>query len=993
MADENDTGGRLERLAREWGGELEGGHMMRALYATDASVFRELPLAVAFPRSAAEAGRLVALAGAHRLPLIPRAAGTSLAGQVVGDGIVADLGRHLNRILEIHPEEGWVRVEPGVIRNDLNLALRPHGIFFAPETATQNRAMIGGMAGNNSCGANSIRYGSTREHLLEVRGFLSDGSEACFHALDAAGFEAKCEGPCERLETRLYRQIRELLGDGGNRRTIAENYPDPALGRRNTGYALDLLMDAGVLDPCSENPFDFCKLLAGSEGTLMLATEFKLACVPCPPCEAALLAAHFGSVDESLRAARLAMEHDCHACELIDHYILECTKANREQRRNRDFVVGDPAAILLVEMRADEMAEAEAEVGRLTARLREAGLGTHFPVLRGEETGKVWDLRKAGLGVLSNVPGDAKPVAVVEDTAVHVSELPEYIRDFNALLAKHRAECVHYAHAGAGELHLRPLLDLKSPGDRARFRALAEDSADLVKRYRGSLSGEHGDGRLRGELIPRVLGESCCAFLREVKRAWDPAVIFNPGKIVEAPPMDSSLRYDAGKETREFETVFDFSESRGILRGAELCNGSGDCRRTHLGGGTMCPSYMATRDEKDTTRARANILREILTRSGRPNPFDSEEIREVMDLCLSCKGCKAECPSNVDVAKLKAEFLQHYYDANGVPLRSRLVGSFARAGRLASHLPWMWNFVFGNEPLARLAKRAVGFHPDRSIPLLHRRTLSRWMRGRPRGAASAGRRVYLFNDEFTGINDVPVGRAAVELLERLGYEVVIPRHVESGRALLSKGLLRRARRIAIRNVELLAEVITGEAPLLGIEPSAILSFRDEYPELVPAGLRATARRLGERCLMIDEFIAREVDGGRIGPDAFIDEPRLIRLHAHCFQKALASVVPTVRMLELPANYEVRLIPSGCCGMAGAFGYEREHYEVSMKVAELVLLPAVREQPADVLIAAPGTSCRHQIKDGAGRRALHPVEILREALRDGARSGEAERRGR
>ncbi|HLS28891.1 MAG TPA: FAD-linked oxidase C-terminal domain-containing protein [Opitutales bacterium] len=952
---------------------------MRRLYATDASEFQELPLAVAIPKNEEDIGRLIAFAGRHRVPLIPRAAGTSLAGQVVGNGIVVDAGRHLNQILKIDAEARRVSVQPGVIRNELNMVLKPHGLLFGPETSTANRAMIGGMVGNNSCGSNSLVYGSTREHLIRARGFLSDGSEVIFGPLSADEFAEKCAG--DTFEAKIYRRIRDLLSDPENRAAIEENFPKKSVVRRNTGYALDLLMDARVFDPNSEKPFNLCRLIAGSEGTLFFGVEFELNCEPLPP-PGALMCAHFESIADSLHANLIALRRKPSACELIDRHILDCTKENIEQRRNRFFVKGDPGAILVVEIRRDSPEMIRAEMDTLETELREAGLGYHFPVLWGEDTERVWDLRRAGQGVMTNVVGDTRPAEVVEDTAVDVEDLPAYIDEFDTLMReKYRISCVYYAHAGSGELHTRPMINLKTPEGHRMFRSIAEDIAALVKKYRGSLSGEHGDGRLRGEFIPFMVGDRCYEMMREVKKAFDPQGIFNPGKITDTPPMDEFHRYGPGHPTPDYETVFDFSNVMGVLRAAEKCNGSGDCRKTHLTGGTMCPSYMATRNEKDSTRGRANVLRHILTDPPDPRkPFANDEVLEVMDLCLSCKGCKAECPSNVDIAKLKAEFLQHYYDANGVPFRARVISRFADAGALASVAPWAWNAVYRTPALRRIANRVVGFHPERTIPLLGKTTLRRWLEKRTvKSERSERGKVYFFCDEFTNYNDVEIGIAAIELLEGLGYEVIALRHPESGRASMSKGLLRRARKFAQANVGIFGPVVSEETPLVGIEPSAILSFRDEYPDLLRGEEQKAAKRLAPHTYLIDEFIARESDAGRIRSEQFHEKIREIALHGHCHQKALASQTPTVKMLQLPKGHKVRLIPSGCCGMAGSFGYEAEHYELSMQIGELVLFPRVRDTPTEVTIASAGTSCRHQILDGTGRESLHPVQILREAL--------------
>ncbi|HIF31574.1 MAG TPA: FAD-binding oxidoreductase [Planctomycetaceae bacterium] len=974
------TPDELRALSTKLTGELHTGDLMRKVYSTDASIYQQLPLAVAIPAHKSDLRVLIKFANQHGIGLIPRTAGTSLAGQVVGSGIVVDVSRTFTEILEINPVEGWVRCQPGVIRNELNMALESHGLLFGPETSTQNRAMLGGMLGNNSCGSNSVKYGSVRDHILQVTALLSDGSEAVFGPLSAEEFVAKCNGP-DGLETQIYRDVYDLLADSEVRHEIVEQFPKPTIPRRNTGYALDLLMDATCFDATSSHPFNFGKLIAGSEGTLCLVTEMKLHCDRLPPAESGLLCAHFETVNEALRATQIAVGFDCFACELIDKYILDCTKRSLEHRENRFFLEGDPGAVLVIEIRGKSQDEVLTVTNQIEASLRDNGLGNAFPVLFGDDAIKVWNLRKAGLGLLSNVPGDDKPTSVVEDTAVDVSDLPEYIAEFNRQLDEQLGlDCVHYAHAGSGEIHLRPVLNLKTESGHRKFRQVAEMIADLVKKYRGSLSGEHGDGRLRGEFLRRMIGEKNYRLVERVKRSWDPNSIFNPGKIVNTPPMDSQLRFAPSQTTPEIETVFDWSATNGVVRAAEQCNGSGDCRKTHLSGGTMCPSYMATRNEKDTTRARANMLRNVLTGSTKDNPFDSEELKDILDLCLSCKGCKKECPSSVDMAKLKAEFQQHYYDAHGIPFRTRLIGNFNRSQRIASWAPWLWNLLFGTAPVRRLLNRMIGFHADRTIPLLSRQTLRRWF-SQHKSPAEAGSRgeVLFFCDEFTNYIDVEIGKTAVKLLEQLGYKVTMPDHGESGRSWLSKGLVRQARQRIGRNVELLGKEVTANRPLIGIEPSAILTFRDEALELFEEPLKSVAHRMAPHCLMLEEFIVQEMNAGRLTPDLFTAETRQIRLHGHCFQKALVGVNASLTALSLPVNYQVSTIPSGCCGMAGSFGYEREHYQLSMDIAELVLLPAVRNA-VDEVVAAPGTSCRHQIHDGTGKRARHPAEILFEALK-------------
>ncbi|TRX56304.1 FAD-binding protein [Fulvivirga sp. M361] len=948
---------------------------MRRLYATDASAYRELPDAVAIPKSVDDLKLLITFANEHSIPLIPRTAGTSLAGQVVGKGIIVDVSKHFTDILEVNKEEQWVRAQPGVIRDELNLHLKSYGLLFGPETSTANRAMLGGMIGNNSCGSNSVVYGSTRDHLISVKGLLSDGSEVEFKALSKEEFNAKCE--LESLEGQIYRTTRDILTDTANQAEIDKEFPKASIDRRNTGYAIDVLKNAEPFG--ADGEFNFCKLIAGSEGTLLFITEAQLHINPLPPQHSGLLCIHFESIHDSLKGNLIALKYDPYASELMDHFILECTKNNSEQRQNRFFVQGDPKALLVVELRAENPEELQQKADQLKEELKAQGLGYHYPFITGEDTKRVWTLRKAGLGLLSNMPGDAKPVPVIEDTAVDVQDLPDYIEEFNQLLKKHDLFCVHYAHAGSGELHLRPILDLKTESGNTLFRTVLDEIARLVKKYQGSLSGEHGDGRLRGEFIPFMIGEHNYKLLKEVKKAWDPKNLLNPGKIVDTPSMNTFLRYKPGQETRQFNTVLNFDSTQGILRAAEQCNGSGDCRKTHLTGGTMCPSYMVTKNEKDTTRARANILREILTNSEKDNPFDSPEIKEVMDLCFSCKGCKSECPSNVDVGKLKAEFQHQYYKANGTPFRTWMVANFTKLNKLAVKIPFLYNLTF-KTPLASVAKSMVGFHPKRSMPALSKQTVVSWYKKQytalNRSTEKKGE-VYFFCDEFTNYNDGEIGITAIKLLHELGYDVKLIDHKESGRTFLSKGVLAEVKEIARYNVSLFSPLIDKNTPLVGVEPSAILTFRDEYPELVEKDMVEKAEELAKNTFTIEEFLADRIED--IEVSRFSDEKRVIKFHGHCHQKALSSLVPDKKLLSLPKNYEVHLIPSGCCGMAGSFGYEKEHYDVSMKAGELVLFPTVRKQPDDVIIAAPGTSCRHQIKDGTGRIAKHPVEVLYEAL--------------
>ncbi len=972
----NEIHKALMELSSNFSGDIYIDEYLRKLYSTDASAYKEMPIAVTRPKNIEDLHALIAFANKHQVSLIPRTAGTSLAGQVVGAGIVVDVSRYFTKVLKLNVEEHWVEVEPGVILDELNLMLKEHNLFFGPETSTSSRCMMGGMLGNNSCGAHSLIYGSTRDHTLAVNTILSDGSEVEFKSLSKSEYDEKCK--LNTMEGAIYRKTKEILASEENRKAIISQFPEPALERRNTGYALDLLLSQSFFGSDSQD-FNFSKLLAGSEGTLAFTTSIRLNLVALPPKEKVLVCVHLESVYQALEANLIALKYKPASIELMDKAIMDLTKANRNQDRNRFFVKGDPGAILIVEFAEESIIQIDSKVKAMEAAMRAASYGYHFPVVRGDDIKKVWTLRKAGLGLLSNLPGDAKPAPVIEDTAVLPAKLPAYIADFDKVLAKYNLSCVYYAHIATGELHLRPILNLKEPKDVELFHTIALESAKLVKKYRGSLSGEHGDGRLRGEFIPFMIGEHNYQLLKQIKDLWDPKHIFNPGKITDTPKMNRQLRYKAGQETKEIETIFDFSSTQGFLRAVEKCNGSGDCRKTELSGGTMCPSYMATRDEQNATRARANTLRDYITNSTKTNPFDHQEIYDSLDLCLSCKACKSECPSNIDMTKFKAEFLQHWYDEHGIPLRSRLIAYIFQINKLGMLLPQLFNFVAKNKTTSAILKKAIGFAPKRSIPVLYKTTLKSWLKANQYSGENNKGLVYFFADEFTNYNDVEIGITAIKLLNRLGYKVVVPKHAVSGRTFFSKGFLRKAKEIANKNVFLLAAKVSADEPIVGIEPSAILTFRDEYPEIVDKELRKQAKDLAKNALMIDEFLIREMKAGRIKKSQFSTKEVHIKLHGHCQQKAVASTKPTMQMLSFPENYYVEEIPSGCCGMAGSFGYEKEHYDLSMKVGELVLFPTIRKMAAQEIIVAPGTSCRHQIKDGVQRKALHPVEVLYNAL--------------
>ncbi len=966
----------LEKVKKHFEGDIYLDELSRIVYATDGSVYREKPQAVAVPKTKEDVKLIIKFAAENSTSIIPRAAGTSLAGQVVGSGIVVDVSKYMKKILEVNIEERWVRVQPGVVLDELNIHLKQFGLLFGPETATSSRCNLGGMFGNNSCGAHSILYGSTRDHILEANVILSDGSETVFKAISKEELKSKCEG--NTFENKIYKRLNEILSDKKNQQEIINEYPSQEINRRNNGYAIDQLLMCDAYS-MNEDEFNMCKLLAGSEGTLAFTTEIKLNLVPLPPKCIGVIPVHVSSFEEAFKGNLIALKYKPGAVELIDSKILEYAKVNPEQQKNRFFIKDEPAALLVVEFARDTDEEIKQIASDLEKEMREAGFGFHFPLLLNEDVAKVWSLRKAGLGLLGNIPGDKRTEQFIEDTCVRPVDLPEFMREFREILAKNNLDSAYYAHIGTGELHLTPMMNLKDSFDVKLFHSVTKEIAFLVKKYKGSLSGEHGDGRLRGEFIPIIIGEHNYQLCKEVKKLWDPANIFNPGKIVDTVPMNTSLRYEVDKQQREISTVYDFSSTKGILRAAEKCNGSADCRKSDLIGGTMCPSYRATRDEQNTTRARANTLRELLTRSTKTNPFDHKEIYDVMDLCLSCKACKSECPTGVDIAKLKSEFLQHYYDANGIPLRARLIAYLPKINSVISNFYGIVNLFLK----AKFTASLIGFTTKRNIPLLSKTTFTKWYKqnkNKYSDLSLPNGKVLLFVDEFTNYNEYELGVKAFLLLTKLGYEVVVPKHVESGRTFISKGLMRSSKKIANQNIELLKNYVSNETPLVGIEASAILSFRDEYLDLAEPSLKADAEKIAKSTYMLEEFISAEFTKGKINSHLFTEEKKEIKLHGHCQQKAVASTRSTIEALSIPKNYIIQEIPSGCCGMAGSFGYEKEHYDLSMKVGELVLFPTVRKENPATIICAPGTSCRHQIKDGTERTAFHPLEIIYDALK-------------
>lgn len=975
----------------------------RVVYSTDASTYREVPQGVSYPETIDDVKSLIEEAKQRKTHLIPRAAGTSIAGQVVGKGIVVDI-KGWNKILEINQQEKWAWVQPGVVRDELNIALKPYGLHFSPETSTSNRCCIGGMFGNNSCGTHSLIYGSTRHHVIACKGVLSDGS-----VFDTEKLKVSESRKSIQLLDCILKQLEGWAEDETKCQLIEDNYPDKSLQRRSCGYAID-----EAIEIVEENPgLAICKLLAGSEGTLAFISEIKVSLDPLPPKEKMVVCAHCNTLEGSFEANLIALKHKPAAVELMDGKILELSFQNLEQKRNSFFVEGMPAALLIAEFWGDTREKIDAKAAAFEEDAKASGLVYTNTRVYGYDVAKVWDLRKAGLGVLSGMKGDAKPIGVIEDTAVAPERLPAYMKDFREMLERLHTSCVYYGHISTGELHLRPIINIKTAEGKKLFREIAEETAKLVRKHKGSLSGEHGDGRLRGEFIPLMYGEEVYQLMREVKHCWDPDGVFNMNKIVDTPPMDEWLRFEVGQKYKveeellsnntyyNWRAAFDEckvegasgvrSQAHALMCSIEQCNGAGACLKSNLIGGTMCPAYKLSQDETKSTRARSNILREILTRGfdseafkdvvAGKSVFDIQELSEVLDSCLACKGCLSECPSNVDMTKLRSEILQQKYDRHGTPFRSWMVARMAKMEELGAMVRPLYNFFATWKPSSLVIKKMVCFSTDRQIPKLSRYSMRKLVELENKKYIEdlRKRKVYLFADEFTNHQEAELGLTFAKLLIKLGYRVEIPKHVESGRAAFSKGCLKLAKKYAIKNVQMLSGIVNDETPLVGIEPSCILSFRDEYPDIVPAEMRETAKQLAKNCLLFDEFIMSEVEVGRISAESFKEISAEIYLHGHCHQKSLIGVGKCAEMLGLIPGVKVNAIPSGCCGMAGSFGYEKEHYETSKAIGEMVLFPAVRKATEDkqkqVIVAAPGTSCRQQIWDGTGVKALHPIEIM------------------
>ncbi len=946
-------------------GEVRFDARARALYATDASPYEIAPYGVVVPTCVEDVRVVLEVAHAHGLPVLPRGGGTSLAGQTVGEAIVVDFSKYLTRILEVDADAGWARVEPGVVRDDLNAHLAPLELQFTPDVSTTNRANVGGMVANNSAGTRSIKYGKSVDQVIAMTVMLADGSVVELRELDGPALEAKKAQ--DDLEGEIYRTVHRIVTEHEDE--IVARFPK--VMRRVGGYNLDEFTEG--------RPFNLAKLVSGSEGTLAMILDVTVKLFPVPK-HRMLAMVHFETMHGALSAVKYVNEHNPAAVELLDDRLFELGRQNRSLTPLIGWVEGRPEAVLMVEFDGQTEDEMRGHLASMQAdpRIDELAYHTHLAFAPAAQR-QILEFRRAGLGVYATIRGAYKPTPFIEDPAIPPEHLPEYVPEVLAVCRDHGVDAVVYGHASVGVLHTRPLLDMKTAEGVAKYEAISRATFELVKKYGGSWSGEHGDGLIRSYQNRNLFGDVLYEDFRAIKRAFDPQNLLNPGKIVDAQGITENLRYGADYPRVELPTYFDFGDD-GYLGAIEMCTGVGACRKTDTG--TMCPSYMATRDEDHSTRGRANILREALT--GRmPGGLTSKDVYDVLDLCLECKACKAECPSQVDMAKIKYEFLQHYWDDHGVPLSVRAIGNVARVAPLAQVFAPIANALLPLEPVRWLVEKTVGVDRRRVLPRYAHENFGQWFRrNRPEGAVEAGDdateapTVALFADTWTMYNETGPGVAAVAVLEALGYRVELVPYGCCGRPQISKGLLKDARRLAERNVARLQTYVDRGVAVVGLEPSCVTAFQDDYRDLVPGD---ATERLGDHVQMIDEFLAKAWTRGDIDPaEAFEPGATPVMLHGHCQQKAVIGTAPTRAVLEW-ASRDVREVDSGCCGMAGSFGYG--HYDVSMKVGEQRLLPAVRAQTAaGGETVACGFSCRHQIHDADAGEARHLTEVLADAIR-------------
>jgi FAD/FMN-containing dehydrogenase/Fe-S oxidoreductase len=934
-------------------GEFRFDAVSKALYSTDASVYQIQPIGVALPRTRDDLKRLVQICARLHCPITMRGGGTSQAGQAIGAGLVVDTSKYLNAILELNVQERWVRVEPGLVLDELNAQLRPHGLRFAPDVSTASRATVGGMMANNSSGARSVIYGKTIDHVIEQEVVLSDGSVVTFRRLAEGELAEKCAG--DTLEARCYRAVAELATH--HQDEIDRRFPKVL--RRVGGYNLDEFLPG--------KPFNLARMMVGSEGTLGVVLSAKLNLVALPKAKA-VLAIQFEHLLESLAATPVILRHRPSAVEVMDKSILDHTRKSAAlEAMRQSFIEGDPASLLCVEFYDDNAENLPPRLQALEQDLRSRKLGYRYHhALELSAQARIWSLREAGLGLSMAMREDAKSLSFVEDTAVAPERLRDYIERFLAIVAKHGTTAGVYAHASVGCLHVRPVVNMKTDAGVKQFEAIANDISDLVLEFGGALSGEHGDGLVRGPFMEKMFGPTLYAAFRTIKQTFDPFGLFNPGKIVDCPPITSNLRFGPKYSARNPVTFFDY-ETGGVAGAIEMCSGLGACRKTLEG--TMCPSYMATRDEQHSTRGRANVLR--LTIAGKLGEagLGDQGVYESLDLCLECRACKAECPVGVDVARFKSEFLADYWQRHGTSMEARVLGNVSTLAKWGSRFAPLSNWI-ANSGLARgLNERLVGVDRRRRLPQFKRRTLQSLAPAEPAPDA------LLFTDTFTNHYDPEIGLAALRVLKHAGVRTALAPNHCCGRPQISKGLLATAREMAENNTTALYETAVAGRPLVFCEPSCLSAVREDAPALLRGESRRKAETVASVAVLFEEFIAQRLDRLALKPG-----PRSVLLHGHCHQKSMALVGPAKTLLAQIPGASVVDLDAGCCGMAGSFGYGRDHYDVSRAIGERKLFPAVRAKSEGSVVVAAGTSCRHQIADFTGEKAIHPAVLLESLLR-------------
>lgn len=958
-----------EELRRAVAGEVRFDRYARQMYSTDASIYKMTPLGVVLPRDADDVSAVVETCNSAGVSVLPRGGGTGLSGQTVNRGVVVDFSKYMHNVIEINGEDGWVHTQPGITIDELNRQVAFTGKYFTPDPSTSSRANIGGAMGNNSCGSHSIVYGKTVDQVQQMSVVLSDGSRARFEALNASQLEGKMG--LTSLEGQIYRGI-----PGVAERAAGEvDLRFPKILRRVGGYNIDRVY--------SSQPFgddliiDLTQVMVGSEGTLAAVTDARLKLWDVPMSKG-LAVLHFNTLRESMEATVATLEHDVTAVEHIGQIIIDQARKSLGFSRNIGFLQGEPSDILVVEVTGENASEVRSKlVAFKDAIERSTATFAVTLLLEPAEQRQVWAMREAGLGLMMNVEGDTKPLPFVEDTAVAPELLPEYVEQFDEIVKRYGTEAGYYGHASVGCLHIRPLVNLKKDAGVETMYAIADEISDLVLEFGGSLSGEHGDGIVRGAWAEKMFGADLVGHFREVKELFDPHGIMNPGKVFDTPDMRENLRYGSDYSTASIPTRLDWSADGGFAGAIERCNGVGACRKVNAG--AMCPSYMATREEEHSTRGRANALRAALSGALPLDDMRSERMFDVLDLCLECKSCKSECPSNVDMAKIKYEFLNLYYQTHSVPLRSRMVANIHRFNSFApGPLAPLANLINGSVPARWASEKLLGIDRRRKLPKIVGETFEQWFNNRTPNTTGSRGDIVLFHDTFMNFNHPESGKAAVKLLESLGYRVRLVGRVCCGRPMVSSGLLDKAVDNARRNVEVLMPYVDSGAKIVGCESSCILTLKDEYPDLL--GGNSSARAVANASLMLEEvLVAASTDGGQ--QVRWNNRSAEILLQVHCHERALIGTEQAVAALNLPPNYRAELIDAGCCGMAGSFGYAKEHYDVSLQIGEDRMFPALRNAAVGTLFATTGVSCKQQIEDEMHQPAHFLAELLAEAVTD------------